>query len=58
MDPSPASISFRRRNHLGGTRIGATEQLQVSDDEQNNDDGTGEANDHMYEIPRRNRGSE
>ena len=65
MDPSPASMSSRRKNHLGGTRIGAPEQLQVSDDEQNNDedqlvdnvrdDSRSEADDHTYEILTRNR---
>ena len=62
MDPSPANMSFRRKNHLGDTRIGAPKQLQVPDDEEKNgevqlvdnvrDDDIGEHDDHVYEISR------
>ena len=55
-------MSFRRRNHLGDTRIGAPKQLQVPDDEEKNgevqlvdnvrDDDIGEHDDHVYEISR------
>jgi len=60
MDPSPNNMSFRRRNHIGGRRIEALEQLKVSNDEENNDEDQlvdnvrdhdiGEDDDNVYEI--------
>ena len=60
MDPSPNSMSFRKRNYLGGKRIAAPKQLEVSDYEANNggdqfvdnviNDDKDEDDDCVYEI--------